>query len=201
MANQKKTLLVFTSVDADVLRNGSAASLEKLRQKGALAPLTVERDLRTEAGAGAASGQMIWDAAAEAGLVVEPITEEGSDFFVADAPTEAELINVLDEALALSSKKLLIVVACPSLAVFYGLGIERGITLEKPVPAACIAPTIARLGDLPLPSGVEAPAAYRVIKGLNFKMREVRKLFETNASMMEALERGSRKPWEKHDCA
>lgn len=36
MANQKKTLLVFTSVDADVLRNGSAASLEKLRQKGAL---------------------------------------------------------------------------------------------------------------------------------------------------------------------
>ncbi len=31
MANQKKTLLVFTSVDADVLRNGSAASLEKLR--------------------------------------------------------------------------------------------------------------------------------------------------------------------------
>ena len=47
MANQKKTLLVFTSVDADVLRNGSAASLEKLRQKGALAPLTVERDLRT----------------------------------------------------------------------------------------------------------------------------------------------------------
>ena len=35
MANQKKTLLVFTSVDADVLRNGSAAALEKLRQKGA----------------------------------------------------------------------------------------------------------------------------------------------------------------------
>ena len=201
MANQKKTLLVFTSVDADVLRNGSAASLEKRRQKGALVPLTVERDLRTEAGAGAASGQMIWDAAAEAGLVVEPITEEGSDFFVADAPTEAELLKVLDEALALSSKKLLIVVACPSLAVFYGLGIERGITLEKPVPAASIAPTIAWLGDLPLPSGVEAPAAYRVIKGLNFKMREVRKLFETNASMMEALERGSRKPWEKHDCA
>ena len=177
MANQKKTLLVFTSVDADVLRNGSAASLEKLRQKGALVPLTVERDLRTEAGAGAASGQMIWDAAAEAGLVVEPITEEGSDFFVADAPTEAELLKVLDEALSLS------------------------ITLEKPVPAASIAPTIAWLGDLPLPSGVEAPAAYRVIKGLNFKMREVRKLFETNASMMEALERGSRKPWEKHDCA
>ena len=107
----------------------------------------------------------------------------------------------LDQALALSSKKLLIVVACPSLAVFYGLGIERGITLEKPVPAASIAPTIAWLGDLPLPSGVEAPVAYRVIKGLNFKMREVRKLFETNASMMEALERGSRKPWEKHDCA
>lgn len=106
----------------------------------------MERDLRTEAGAGAASGQMIWDAAAEAGLVVEPITEEGSDFFVADAPTEAELLKVLDEALSLSSKKLLIVVACPSLAVFYGLGIERGITLEKPVPAASIAPTIAWLG-------------------------------------------------------
>lgn len=201
MANQKKTLLVFTSVDADVLRNGTAPSLEKLRQKGALAPLTVEKDLKTEAGAGASSGQMIWDAATEAGLVVEPITEEGSDFFVVDAATEEDLIKALDEAFGLSSKKLLVVVACPTLAVFYGLGIERGVTLDAPIPAAAIAPTIAWLADLPLPSGVEAPAAYKVIKGLNFKMREVRKLIETNASMMEALERGNRKPWEKHDCA
>lgn len=144
---------------------------------------------------------MIWDAAAEAGLVVEPITEEGSDFFVADAPTEAELLKVLDEALALSSKKLLIVVACPSLAVFYGLGIERASRWKNrfpPLPSRPPSPGWAIFPCLPV---WKRPAAYRVIKGLNFKMREVRKLFETNASMMEALERGSRKPWEKHDCA
>ena len=146
MANQKKTLLVFTSVDADVLRNGSAASLEKLRQKGALVPLTVERDLRTEAGAGAASGQMIWDAAAEAGLVVEPITEEGSDFFVADAPTEAELLKVLDEALSLSSKKTAYRRRLPLSRRVLRPGHRTRHHAGKTVPAASIAPTIRLAG-------------------------------------------------------
>ena len=87
------------------------------------------------------------------------------------------------------------------MALFYGLGIERGIVLEKPLPAACIAPTLAWIGDLPLPAGVEAAPAYAVLKGLNFKAREIAKLKDANDALMLKIERDNRKPWDKHDCA
>ena len=43
--------------------------------------------------------------------------------------------------------------------------------------------------------------AYAVIKGLNFKAREMAKLKDTNDALMLKIERDNRKPWDKHDCA
>lgn len=200
MATGKKALIVFTSMSADELRASEDPHIVKIRQKGALAPLKVEKDLKTEAGAGSAGGQTIWDAARAEGFVVEPMGA-GTDMAVVDASTEAEVSAALAQAFDTGCKKLLIVVACPTLAIFYGLGVERGVELDKPVPAASIAPTLAWLGDFPLPAQVEAAVAYPVLKGLNFKMREVHKLNDSMNAMMTAMERNNRKPWDKHDCA
>lgn len=201
MATGKNVFLIFADLTDDVLKTGEAEQLVKMRRKGALVPLTVAKDVKAEALAGAATGESIADAARNAGYVVEPIAP-GSELSVVDGiRNEAGLLAVLDQALAIPSTRMLIVVVTRTLALFYGLGIERGIVLEKPLPAACIAPTLAWIGDLPLPAGVEAAPAYAVLKGLNFKAREIAKLKDANDALMLKIERDNRKPWDKHDCA
>lgn len=201
MATGKNVFVIFADVADDLLAKGEAEQLVKMRRKGALVPLTVTKDLKTEALAGAMEGESIADAARSAGYVVEPIAP-GSELSVADGVMdEAGLLAVLDQALAIPSIRMLIVVVARTLALFYGLGIERGIVLEKALPAACIAPTLAWIGDLPLPAGVEAAPAYAVLKGLNFKAKEIAKLKDANDALMLKIERDNRKPWDKHDCA
>lgn len=201
MATGKNVFVIFADVADDLLAKGEAEQLVKMRRKGALVPLTVTKDLKTEALAGAMEGESIADAARSAGYVVEPIAP-GSELSVADGVMdEAGLLAVLDQALAIPSTRMLIVVVARTLALFYGLGIERGIVLEKALPAACIAPTLAWIGDLPLPAGVEAAPAYAVLKGLNFKAKEIAKLKDANDALMLKIERDNRKPWDKHDCA
>lgn len=201
MATGKNVFVIFADVADDLLAKGEAEQLVKMRRKGALVPLTVTKDLETEALAGAMEGESLADAARSAGYVVEPIAP-GSELSVVDGVMdEAGLLAVLDQALAIPSTRMLIVVVARTLALFYGLGIERGIVLEKPLPAACIAPTLAWIGDLPLPAGVEAAPAYAVLKGLNFKAKEIAKLKDANDALMLKIERDNRKPWDKHDCA
>lgn len=201
MATGKNVFLIFADVADDLLKSGEAEQLVKLRRKGALVPLTVTHDLKTEALAGAGAGESIADAARAAGYVVEPLAP-GSELAVVDGiADEAALLAVLDQALAIPSTKMLIVITARSTALFYGLGVERGVVLEKPLPAACIAPTLAWIGDLPLPAAVEAAPAYAVLKGLNFKAREIAKLKDANDALMLKIERDNRKPWDKHDCA
>lgn len=201
MATGKNVFVIFADVADDLLAKGEAEQLVKMRRKGALVPLTVTKALKTEALAGAMEGESIVDAARSAGYVVEPIAP-GSELSVADGVMdEAGLLAVLDQALAIPSTRMLIVVVARTLALFYGLGIERGIVLEKALPAACIAPTLAWIGDLPLPAGVEAAPAYAVLKGLNFKAKEIAKLKDANDALMLKIERDNRKPWDKHDCA
>lgn len=201
MATGKNVFLIFADVADELLATGEAEPLVKMRRKGALVPLTVTNALESEALAGASAGESIVDAARSAGYVVEPIGP-GSELSVVDGVRdEAGLLAVLDQALAVPSTRMLIVVAARSTALFYGLGIERGIVLEKPLPAACIAPTLAWIGDLPLPADVEAAPAYAVLKGLNFKAKEIAKLKDANEALMLKIERDNRKPWDKHDCA
>ncbi len=201
MATGKNVFLIFADVADELLKSGEAEQLAKMRRKGALVPLSVTDDLEAEALAGAVAGESIADAARAAGYVVEPIAP-GSELSVVDGVRdEAGLLAVLDQALAIPSAKMLIIVAARSTALFYGLGIERGVVLEKTLPAACIAPTAAWIGDLPLPANVEAAPAYAVLKGLNFKAREIAKLKDANDALMLKIERDNRKPWDKHDCA
>ncbi len=201
MATGKNVIVLFSTVAEDVLRNSEAEQLVKMRRKGALVPLSVTADVKTEALAGAAAGQSIAEAAKKGGYVVEPIAAGSELSIVEGLADEAALLAEIDKAFALATTKMLLVVVTPSLALFYGLGIERNVVLEKPLPAACVAPTLAWIGDLPLPAQVEAAPAYAVLKGLNFKAKEIAKMKDTNDALMLKIERDNRKPWDKHDCA
>ncbi len=201
MATGKNVILLFTAVSEDVLKNSQADQLVKMRRKGALVPLSAAGDVKTEALAGAPAGQSLVDAAQEGGYVVEPIAP-GSELSVVEGiADESALLAEIDKCFDLATTKMLVVVVCPTMALFYGLGIERSVVLEKPLPAGCIAPTIAWIGDLPLPAQVEAAPAYAVIKGLNFKAKEIAKMKDTVDALMLKIERDNRKPWDKHDCA
>ncbi|HJD98202.1 hypothetical protein [Mailhella massiliensis] len=201
MATGKNVFVLFSQVSDDILKNSEAEILVKMRRKGALVPLSVVNDVKVEALAGAPAGESMADAAKAAGYVVEPIAAGSELSVVEDLADEAALLAELDKAFALASTKMIIVVVTPTMALFYGLGIERNLVLDKPLPAASIAPTLAWLGDLPLPAQVEAAPAYAVIKGLNFKAKEIAKLKDANDALMLKIERDNRKPWDKHDCA
>ena len=122
MATGKNVFLIFADLTDDVLKTGEAEQLVKMRRKGALVPLTVAKDVKAEALAGAATGESIADAARNAGYVVEPIAP-GSELSVVDGiRNEAGLLAVLDQALAIPSTRMLIVVVTRTLALFYGLG-------------------------------------------------------------------------------
>ncbi|WP_077073878.1 hypothetical protein [Mailhella massiliensis] len=201
MATGKNVFILFSQVSDNVLKNSEAELLVKMRRKGALVPLSVVNDVKMEALAGAVAGESMIDAAKNAGYVVEPIAA-GSELSVVEGlDDESALLAELDKAFAIASTKMILVIVTPTMALFYGLGIERNIVLTSPLPAASIAPTLAWLGDLPLPAQVEAAPAYAVIKGLNFKAREIAKLKDTNDALMLKIERDNRKPWDKHDCA
>ena len=201
MATGKNVFVIVSDASDDFLKNSDAEQMVKLRRKGALVPLTAKGDLVTEALAGAPSGESIVDAAKAAGYVVEPIAHGSELSLVEGVKGEDALLAVIDQALSVGSTKMLLVVLGKSSALFYGLGVERGLTLDKPLPAACVAPTLAWIGDLPLPAQVEAAPAYAVIKGLNFKAKEIAKLKDANDALMLKIERDNRKPWDKHDCA
>ncbi|WP_294446988.1 hypothetical protein [uncultured Mailhella sp.] len=202
MATGKNVFIIVSDASDEFLKNSEAEQMVKLRRKGALVALKAEHDLVAEALAGsAAGGESMVDAARAGGYVVEPIAHGSELSLVEGVKGEEALLAVLDQAFGVNSTKMLLVVLGQSSALFYGLGIERGVVLDKVFPAACIAPTLAWLGDLPLPAQVEAAPAYAVIKGLNFKAREMAKLKDTNDALMLKIERDNRKPWDKHDCA
>ena len=201
MATGKNVFVIFTDLADEIMKSSEAEPFAKLRRKGAIVPLAAAKDVRLEALAGAGEGESIVDAAKAAGHAVGPVAA-GSELSVTDnVHGETELCAVLDQVFAVASPKMLVVVVAPAMALFYGLGIERNVMLEKPLPAACIAPTLAWLGDLPLPSGVQAAPAYGVIKGLNYKAKEIAKLRDGYEALMLKIERDNRKPWDKHDCA
>ena len=201
MATGKNVFVILSDATDEFLKTSEAEQMVKLRRKGALVPLTARHDLVVEALAGAPAGESIVDAAKAGGYVVEPIAHGSELSLVEGVKGEEALLAVIDQALGVNSTKMLLVVLGQSSALFYGLGIERGLVLEKALPAACVAPTLAWLGDLPLPAEVEAAPAYAVIKGLNFKAKEMAKLKDANDALMLKIERDNRKPWDKHDCA
>ncbi len=203
MAFTKKTVLLFSTCDGRDLRAAAGPALEKLLQKGVVFNhVATEGDLKTLAATGAKSGETLGDAATAQGLAVTDKLEGDFDLCVLDAgATPGDVEKAVAAALDCDERTPVIALAAPGLLVFHGPGFAKGKEVESAVCPCVTAPTLACAANLPLPAQCVAPVAYAAFKDINIKFQEIRKLHSTIANMEAAMERKSRQPWDKHDCA
>lgn len=205
MASDKKVILIFTSCDGKSVVSASTPALTKLLQKGALfTRVKSEGDVKTMAATGTyegESGETLWGAAIAQGFVVAGI-QGNYDMAVLDAgASAAEVETTMAEALEAADRATLIVLVASGAIVFYGPGIAKGKVVDSEICPCCVAPTVAYVANFPVPAQCAAPVAYAALKDINLKLREFQKLQETITNMEAAMERKSRQPWDKHDCA
>ncbi len=91
--------------------------------------------------------------------------------------------------------------ALQSVLILSGPGIAKGVRMEKPCHLTDLVPTLCFLASLPYPNGCEGAVLYPALVDPNFHAKEIAKLKQSLLSMEAAMERGSRQPWDKHDCA
>ncbi len=200
MASEKKVILIFSDCkSADVL-SASTPSIKKLVEKGAVcSKVKCDGDVKTFAATGNEKGQTLWDAATANGFVVGTL-KEAFDMCVLDTAAgalEAQLAEVLEVA----DRATLVVLVGKDVVVFYGPGIAKGKVIEAETCPCTVAATVAYVANFPVPENCEAPIAYAALKDINLKLAEIQKLQTAIKNMEAAMERGSRQPWDKHDCA
>ncbi len=202
MAKNKQVLLIFADIDTDAIVKSEVANIVKATTKGASAKLEYKDDYKKEAGSGTvpASANMLWDAVKENDFKVGEMAYD-TDFSLVETSSLEDLDAQLEKIYDLGSKKSLVVIATKDKVFFQGNGIERNAELGT-VQAASLAPTIAYIADFPFPADVSAPLIYKVLKGLNFKMKEIQNMQKSVDAMNKALDRNDKNSsWRKHDCA
>lgn len=205
MASDKKVILVSTPCDGKAVVSASTPALAKLLQKGTLfTHVKSEGDVKTMAATGTyngEAGETLWDAAGAQGFVVADI-QSNYDMAVLDAgASAAEVETAMAGVLEAADRSTLIVLIASGAIVFHGPGIAKGKVVDSEIRPCCVAPTVAYVANFPVPSQCAAPVAYAALKDINLKLREFQKLRETITNMEAAMERKSRQPWDKHDCA
>lgn len=210
MATDRKTILLYSDCLAASLHAVDHPDVIKLFQKGCfLKNVAPAANWKAQAATGteAGQGESLEDAARAYGLNVGTLD---TDFDLAVLATGEEALaaaDVLAQAFAAADRSTLIALLAPDGIVFYGPGFAKGLTLESPdapdapYSHAVAAPTVAYAGNLPVPSRCSAPIAYAALKDINYKLNEINKLKSTIQNMEAAMERKSRQPWDKHDCA
>lgn len=115
-----------------------------------------------------------------------------------DAALDADLACVMDA----KDRRTSIFIIAKNTLILLGQGIAKTATLQDTATVADIIPTIAYVADVHLPEGTtEGRVLYAALKDPNARLKEIAKLQESIRSMEAALERDSRAPWDKHDCA
>ena len=114
----------------------------------------------------------------------------------------ATLEDVMAKVLEAADRRTLVVLAGSGVLMFYGLGINsKTDSIDRAAQAQDVVPTMAYIADLPLPDDTTGAVLYQVMKETNLKLNEFLKLKEALTRMEAALQRDSREPWDKHDCA
>lgn len=202
MASEKKVVLVFTSFPGQELAAASSPALAKFVQKGVLfSKVDTSGNAKARAGAGADSGESLWDAAAAQDFNVAALGA-GFDMCVIDAAADpAGLEKVMAEVAEASDRSTLVVLVADGAVLLSGPGMAKGRIVEQALDVAFVAPTVAYVANFPVPAQCVAPVAYAALKDVNYKLSEIRKLQTTINNLEAAIERKSRQPWDKHDCA
>jgi len=85
--------------------------------------------------------------------------------------------------------------------VFYGPGFAKGKVIDKKFSPTCVAPTVSYVANFPVPAQCEGAVVYAALNDVNIKLKEMNKLKKAIQNMEAVMERKTRQPWDKHDCA
>ena len=183
----KKVLLVLAE-DLDL--NAAGDALDQLKKKAALLPNAESAGLE--------------DLAKKMGGVDVPADAESMKAAVSgeNGLAVAHGAASLAPALEAADRRTLVLVAAGRGAAFYGLAVNaKAGSVDRAVNAQDLAVTMAVIGDLSLDETYTGAVIYQVLKNPNFKRDEIKKLQDAIMRMESVLERNSREPWDKHDCA
>lgn len=95
-----------------------------------------------------------------------------------------------------------LVVSAANALVFAGLAANKNEPAQK---RACapddVVATLCYMFGFPVPADCTGAVLYQGLKDRDFPHTEIRKLRDINVHLEAAIERDSRAPWDKHDCA
>ncbi|QGY41878.1 hypothetical protein GM415_17705 [Pseudodesulfovibrio cashew] len=192
MADKKAILVVCGQADI-----AAGPAMDKFMKKAVTLP---NFDGTGLAGmAGAIEGAAVV-AADEAGKIFEDdgafvVVELGD---VDGAALEAAMTTLGDAA----DRRTLTVLATSGGLYLSGMGMNKKAgSLDRGATAADVVATLCYVADLPVPADCMGAVLYQALKDPNMKMKEVAKLKEAIGRMEVALQRDTREPWDKHDCA
>ena len=202
MESYEKAIIIFSGCESKAMTESSSPAIAKLLRKGTLLKnVSREGDIKTQAAAGAGTGETIWEAAATHGFVVGGLDEQ-FDMAVLDAGASVgELEDAVIKTMEAASRTTVIAVVLAGGIVFYGLGFAKGKTVEDEYTPCCVAPTVAYVANFPVPAQCRGAVAYAALNNINLKLKEITKLKGAIKNMEVAMERKARQPWDKHDCA
>jgi hypothetical protein len=191
MAEKKAVLIVAGKAS---IKAGS--NIETLAKKGVFIPYA--------AGDIVSVAAKVEGVAKVASSAVAAELEKGTALALVDlgAGDDAALDAALGPILEAADRRTLIVAAGADKLALYGQGVAKGAEIKHSAVAADVIPTICFVADVFLPAGIEYGAVlYAALKDPNARLKEIGKLQESIRSMQAAMERDSREPWDKHDCA
>jgi hypothetical protein len=193
MAEKKVVLILAPAADI----SGGSEALDKLLKKGALFPHYTPGEVLDGSVSETEWIRLDPDGVGEA-------LEKGAALVVTDLGAADK--NALEKALAVildvADRRTTVAVAGGNAVVFHGAGVNAGAgTVDRPVAARDVLPTLAAIGEFPLTGKGEGVVVYQALKTPNPKLEEIRRLREAIRRMEGALARDSREPWDKHDCA
>ncbi len=203
MASYEKVILVFTACDSKTMTGASSPAISKLLRKGVLLKnMSGQGDIKTLAASGTEEGgETLWEAAVTKEFVVGKLGEEFDMAVVESGSSADELENSMAQVLNVAGRSSVVAVIGDGAVVFYGPGFAKGKVIDKKFSPTCVAPTVAYVANFPVPAQCEGVVAYAAFNDINIKLKEINKLKAAVRNMEAAMERKTRQPWDKHDCA